>query len=80
MIGSKKTKVVGTKLSFLERMDKVKSMFTSAYNEAEELSRDMQTSIEDDKAFIRATEARIAETSALKESTEAYMNKLKEFL
>lgn len=79
MIG-RKTKEVERKLSFLDRMDKVKSMFTNAYNEAEELSRDMQTSIETDRSFIRATEARIAETSALKENTEAYMNKLKEFI
>lgn len=32
MIGSKKTKAVEPKLSFADRLGKVKSMFVSAYN------------------------------------------------
>lgn len=38
MIGSKKTKAVEPKLSFADRLGKVKSMFVSAYNETESLS------------------------------------------
>lgn len=49
MIGSKKTKAVEPKLSFADRLSKVKSMFVSAYNEAESLSKEMLEDIEKDR-------------------------------
>ena len=44
MIGSKKTKEE-PKLSFGDRLGKVKSMFVSAYNEADSLSKEMLADI-----------------------------------
>ncbi|QWM90106.1 nuclear pore complex-type fold protein [uncultured phage cr18_1] len=79
MIGSKKTKVE-PKLSFADRLGKVKSMFVSAYNEADSLSKEMLADIEKDKETIKTIEVRIADTSELMKNTEAYMNKLKEFI
>lgn len=43
MIGSKKTKEE-PKLSFADRLGKVKSMFVSAYNEADSLSKEKSLS------------------------------------
>lgn len=80
MIGSKKTKAVEPKLSFADRLGKVKSMFVSAYNEADSLSKEMLADIEKDKETIKTIEVRIADTSELMKNTEAYMNKLKEFI
>lgn len=74
MIGSKK------KLSFADRLGKVKSMFVSAYNEAESLSKEMLEDIEKDRETIKTIETRIAETSELVKNTETYMSKLKEFI
>lgn len=51
MIGSKKTKAVEPKLSFADRLGKVKSMFVSAYNEAESLSKEMLEDIEKDRVL-----------------------------
>lgn len=79
MIGSKKTKEE-LKLSFADRLGKVKSMFVSAYNEADSLSKEMLADIEKDKETIKTIEIRIANTSELMKNTEAYMNKLKEFI
>ena len=79
MIGSKKTKEK-SKLSFADRLGKVKSMFVSAYNEADSLSKEMLADIEKDKETIKTIEVRIANTSELMKNTEAYMNKLKEFI
>ena len=79
MIGSKKTKKE-PKLSFADRLGKVKSMFVSAYNEADYLSKEMLADIEKDKETIKTIEIRIANTSELMKNTEAYMNKLKEFI
>lgn len=79
MIGSKKTKVE-PKLSFADRLGKVKSMFVSAYNEADSLSKEMLADIEKDKETIKTIEVRTADTSELMKNTEAYMNKLKEFI
>lgn len=79
MIGSKKTKEE-PKLSFADRLGKVKSMFVSAYNEADSLSKEMLADIEKDKGTIKTIEIRIANTSELMKNTEAYMNKLKEFI
>ena len=76
MIGSKKTKA----LSFADRLGKVKSMFVSAYNEADSLSKEMLADIEKDKETIKTIEVRIAVTSELMKNTEAYMSKLKEFV
>lgn len=45
MIGSKK------KLSFADRLGKVKSMFVSAYNEAESLSKEMLEDIEKERDY-----------------------------
>lgn len=45
MIGSKKTKEK-PKLSFADRLGKVKSMFVSAYNETDSLSKEMLADIE----------------------------------
>lgn len=78
MIGSKKTKEE-PKLSFADRLGKVKSMFVSAY-EADSLSKEMLADIEKDKETIKTIEVRIADTSELMKNTEAYMNKLKEFI
>jgi DNA repair ATPase RecN len=80
MIGSKKTKAVESKLSFADRLGKVKSMFVSAYNEAESLSKEMLEDIEKDRETIKTIETRIAETSELVKNTETYMSKLKEFI
>lgn len=80
MIGSKKTKAVEPKLSFVDRLGKVKSMFVSAYNEAESLSKEMLEDIEKDRETIKTIETRIAETSELVKNTETYMSKLKEFI
>lgn len=79
MIGSKKTKEE-PKLSFADRLGKVKSMFVSAYNEADSPSKEMLADIEKDKETIKTIEIRIANTSELMKNTEAYMNKLKEFI
>lgn len=79
MIGSKKTKEE-PKLSFADRLGKVKSMLVSAYNEADSLSKEMLADIERDKETIRTIEVMIADTSELMKDTEAYMNKLKEFI
>lgn len=79
MIGSKKTKEE-PKLSFADRLGKVKSMFVSAYNEADSLSKEMLADIEKDKGTIKTIEIRIANTSELMKNTEACMNKLKEFI
>lgn len=79
MIGSKKTKEE-PKLSFAGRLGKIKSMFVSAYNEADSLSKEMLADIEKDKETIKTIEIRIANTSELMKNTEAYMNKLKEFI
>lgn len=80
MIGSKKTKAVEPKLPFADRLGKVKSMFVSAYNEAESLSKEMLEDIEKDRETIKTIETRIAETSELVKNTETYMSKLKEFI
>ena len=80
MIGSKKTKAVEPKLSFAGRLGKVKSMFVSAYNETDSLSKEMLADIEKDKETIKTIEVRIADTSELMKNTEACMNKLKEFI
>ncbi len=80
MIGSKKTKAVEPKLSFADRLGKVKSMFVSAYNEADSLSKEMLADIEKDKETIKTIEVRIADTNELMKNTEAYMSKLKEFI
>ena len=79
MIGSKKTKEE-PELSFADRLGKVKSMFVSAYNEADSLSKEVLADIEKDKETIKTIEIRIANTSELMKNTEAYMNKLKEFI
>lgn len=79
MIGSKKTKEK-PELSFADRLGKVKSMFVSAYNEAESLSKEMLEDIEKDRETIKTIETRIAETSELVKNTETYMSKLKEFI
>lgn len=79
MIGSKKTKEK-PKLSFADRLGKVKSMFVSAYNEADSLSKEMLADIEKDEETIKTVEVRIADISELMKNTEAYMNKLKEFI
>lgn len=79
MIGSKKTKEE-PKLSFADRLGKVKSMFVSAYNEADSLSKEMLADIEKDKETVKTIEIRIADTSELMKNTEAYMSKLKEFI
>jgi hypothetical protein len=79
MIGSKKTKEE-PKLSFGDRLGRVKSMFVSAYNEADSLSKEMLADIEKDKETIKTIEVRIADTNELMKNTEAYMNKLKEFI
>ena len=79
MIESKKTKEE-PKLSFADRLGKVRSMFVSAYNEADSLSKEMLADIEKDKETIKTIEIRIANTSELMKNTEAYMNKLKEFI
>lgn len=79
MIGSKKTKEE-PKLLFADKLGKVKSMFVSAYNEADSLSKEMLADIEKDKETIKTIEIRIANTSELMKNTEAYMNKLKEFI
>lgn len=55
MIGSKKTKEE-PKLSFADRLGKVKSMFVSAYNEADSLSKEMLADIEKDKETINLHE------------------------
>lgn len=80
MIESKKTKAVEPKLSFADRLGKVKSMFVSAYNEADSLSKEMLADIEKDKETIKTIEVRIADTNELMKNTEAYMSKLKEFI
>ena len=80
MIGSKKTKAVEPKLSFADRLGKVKSMFVSAYNEADSLSKEILADIEKDKETIKTIEVRIADTNELMKNTEAYMSKLKEFI
>lgn len=79
MIGSKKTKEE-PKLSSADRLGKVKSMFVSAYNEADSLSKEMLADIEKDKETIKTIEVRIADTNELMKNTEAYMSKLKEFI
>lgn len=71
---------VRKKLSFADRLGKVKSMFVSAYNEAESLSKEMLEDIEKDRETIKTIETRIAETSELVKNTETYMSKLKEFI
>lgn len=53
MIGSKKTKAVEPKLSFADRLGKVKSMFVSAYNEAESLSKEILEDIEGEDRILR---------------------------
>ena len=80
MIGSKKTKAVEPKLSFADRLGKVKSMFVSAYNEADSLSKEILADIEKDKETIKTIEVRISDTNELMKNTEAYMSKLKEFI
>lgn len=80
MIGSKKTKAVEPKLSFADRLGKVKPMFVSAYNEVESLSKEMLEDIEKDRETIKTIETRITETSELVKNTETYMSKLKEFI
>lgn len=79
MIGSKKTKEE-PKLSFADRLGKVKPMFVSAYNEVDSLSKEMLEDIEKDRETIKTIETRIAETSELVKNTETYMSKLKEFI
>lgn len=79
MIGSKETKEE-PKLSFADRLGKVKSMFVSAYNEADSLSKEMLADIEKDRETIKTIEVRIADTNELMKNTEAYMSKLKEFI
>lgn len=78
MIGRRKQK---KSLSYLaDRLGKVKSMFVSAYNEADSLSKEMLANIEKDKETIKTIEVRIADTSELMKNIETYMNKLKEFI
>lgn len=80
MIGSKKAKAAEPELSFADRLGKVKSMFVSAYNEAESLSKEMLEDIEKDRKTIKTIETGIAETSELVKNTETCMSKLKEFI
>lgn len=79
MIGSKKTKEE-PKLSFADGLGKVKSMFVSAYNEADSLSKEMLADIEKDRETIKTIEVRIADTNEFMKNTGACVSKLKEFI
>lgn len=76
MIGKK----VSKSLSFSDRLAKVKSMFVQAHDEAKGLSDAMKLDIETKEKAIWAIQDQIADVKAVKADTDAYVEKLEQFI
>lgn len=67
-------------LSFSDRLTKVKSMFTRAHEEAKGLSDAMALDIETKEKTIWDIQNQIADVKAVKADTDAYVEKLEQFI
>lgn len=72
--------MIGKKANFTSRLASVKSMFIKAHKEAKDLSDAMKLDIETKEKTIWAIQDQIADVKAVKADTDAYVEKLSQFI
>ena len=68
------------KATFAERLNSVKDMFQTAYNQASALNDEMQKEIETKQSQIESINAQIKEISITQEETKRFMSNLEKFI
>lgn len=77
---SRKSVVTSVNASFEDRLSKVKSMFKTAYDEAEVLDAEMQMDIEKREERIKALRDEINSIQNVQRDTEVFMSNLEKFI
>lgn len=77
---SRKSVVTSVNASFEDRLSKVKSMFRTAYDEAEVLDAEMQMDIEKREERIKALRDEINSIQNVQRDTEVFMSNLEKFI
>lgn len=63
-----------------ERLDGIKSLFTSAHTEAVELSKEIEAQLEVDKIALEEAKKAVDETTALQSNNLKFISNLEKFI